>query len=715
MLKSIMPGAPLQASASAGFGNVTPAAPSTAGDRYVTSASTKGFVTMDELRRLAESRKAIPAGNYLDINNIRFGIEVEMENVSLNSVSGQIESLPPWQLNPKCTSWKVVPDQSLAAGSSAEAVSPVMTLASGDAQQQIRQVYSTFKAAGAKATKDCGLHIHVDASVLGPRGLANLMKLALEQENLMFRLSQNGNPVHRGALRQAHGQYYYWCRPLAKALADPFPMMHADSSGAFRNALYGAVPEDADQKEHRPKLPPASQDNGFKPPHRDAVRYFGVNFNSFWYLGTIEFRFFDAVEDPEQALADVQMALGMVRAAAEDDYTYLKTNGLDSNHPDNPVSRESFAYFLDKVAKGNEPLRRQLVNQFVQSGGKIVEEAPITDPRILNVVKLMESGCNFLSDGQRLESPFEIVGEIGNRWNRQVSVVEAGGGTPTPLRSFDDVQRMVDERQAMTLFPPEQAQRIQTAAADLRARGYTFRLAPPAGSNAGAPVERDAQLLSALNSGKLECVPPGNAVNEAVSVTDLNTLEVYRTIECSEPSQLAPEAGHIIEAAQQLQQAGLRVLNGEKVGDQVYGRPITSRLTLLNAVRNGTAQFPFGDRTTEYWPIRSADELTAVTDIALDRVDNIRARGPEMAATADAVRNLRGLEAKGVTFSVRGNAGYGPLNRVGQLEKLNKGDLHAHTPQKLRWDFGWNVSKKDEFDVTNADKLKQLAAKLGVT
>lgn len=428
----------------------------TFGGRNKVQGNADAPLDMTSLRELAATqRPPRQQPRTLDINSIPFGVEIEMEGVNAAYIQNIPNQLQAWNVNAKFPRWKVTNDQSLSNGG-AEAVSPVMTLGSGEARRQIQYVMDQMHAQGGRTDSYCGLHIHVDASVLGgDKGLANLMKIILENEPLLFRLSQNGHPVHRGLIPNAgyrHGEYHYYGKPLTNSLPDPFGVIHANNPDEFRNNIYGAIPP---RDRPRPALGP-----GFRPDHRDSVRYHGVNFNAYWYQGTIEFRLFDGTDDPDQVMENIELVLSMVKAAAEDNYDFLRPNPV-GQAGQAPTSRESFDYFMNHVASTPQ-LRDRLRRTFEASGGQIVNDPPVTDPTVVHVASLMREGYRFSAEGKPLSSPLEIAGQIGRR---QLTVTHDDLPAPVGVSRANDLQK---------LYVAENRERLEKAADSLRAQGLNL-------------------------------------------------------------------------------------------------------------------------------------------------------------------------------------------------------------------------------------------------
>lgn len=474
--------------------------------------------TMQQLRQVAEMSARIgqqQKSELVDANKLPFGVELEMENFSMAHAQTFINNMPAWDVNAAFPRWKLVTDHSLTNGG--EAVSPVMTLENGQAEKQIRDVLNHLSSLKGKMTRNCGLHIHVDTKCLGEKGLTNLMSMVLEQEHALFRLSQNGFKNHRGTMKgngYRHDMPYYYCKPLAHALPEPFGVLHAQTPNEFRNALYGAIPDlpHGMQVHRRPAMPPVNSHAPFRPDHRDEVRYFGVNFNAYWYQGTIEFRLFEGTADPEQAMENVKLVLGMVAAAANGKYSYLQSHPLGL-HKNEPVSKEAFDYFLSRVA--HTPAHRaRLEKTFERSGGFFTQDAPVTDTPTLQSAFLIQQGYRFTAAGKPVHSPLEISSEIARK-QRPLAIVSPDGKSTTPLNNADDLEKLsADVEKSLAQRDGGDAKAMVQLYSALKTRGVTFHTIAQPGTwlsspKEGAEIQNDTNFTNRLDDGGVRAHLPG--------------------------------------------------------------------------------------------------------------------------------------------------------------------------------------------------------------
>jgi hypothetical protein len=471
------------------------AAPRDIRDALLESVPTE--MSAADLRRLAAAGRA-ESKKTLELEKIPFGIELELEGFDRDEAAPFIESMPRWNVNKNVRDWKLEGDESLRDGGG-EAISPVMTL-EGGAEKQIRAVLERLQSMGGYAGRNCGLHIHIDGKVLGKEGLANLMKIALDNEQLIYKLSQNGNPEHRGTIKYAgyrHDEQYYYCKPFGWYLGDPFPMVHAKTPNAFRNAYYNAIPNRLEHKYPRPYLPPVDSDEPFVPDRHDYARYFGVNFNSYWYRGTIEFRLFDASADPEKVISSLKLVLSMIKTAVEGRYDYVQPQPVPQRS--RPIPRESYEYFM-RTVPADKALRKSLEATFAESGGQVAADEPVTNKQVLAVSALMSKGFTFSAGAEQtaLSSPVEVATQLGTR---PVDVHSPYSKTVWTLSSDKDLKNLV------ALYDRAKAEPTLQAADQLRAAGFTLTR----GDVDKAPAEsidNGALYDSLWNAGVRAWTPP---------------------------------------------------------------------------------------------------------------------------------------------------------------------------------------------------------------
>lgn len=177
--------------------------------------------------------------------------------------------------------WTVMHDGSLEDGG-AEIVSPIMC---GLGEIEIVQaVVREVRAIGAISSSDkkCGIHVHVGGSSLDAAAIARLGRMTAKIEPLLVE-----------ALGVSPERERY-CRPVSMHFVTALrPGM---SREAVQRAWYGH--------------------SGARPSRYDQTRYHGLNLNSFFYRGTVEFRYFNGTLHAGEVKAFVQFCLALVGRAA---------------------------------------------------------------------------------------------------------------------------------------------------------------------------------------------------------------------------------------------------------------------------------------------------------------------------------------------------------------------------------------------------------------
>lgn len=681
-------------------------------------------VPVASLRKMVAACGAPPvaAGEGIALEKIPFGVEVEMEGFDQNKMTAFLQGLPEWPDNGGPRRWALVHDGSLNNGK--ETVSPVMTLESGQAEQEIATILGHLKEYGANASANCGLHVHVSAKILGERGLTNLMRMALEQENMLYHVAQNGQRMHRGVIKDKgyrDGQPFTYAKLLGRDITDPFPVLHAAREVEFRNALYDSVP-------HKGSKPPAvDSSQSFRPEHRHPIRYYGVNFNSVWYRGTVEFRMFNGTDDPKQLMTDIYLVLGMMKAAADGAYAYLRPQPLEVVDPNRPVSRESLEHFLHCVSP-TPAVRDDIMRSFVSGGGKVSEDPPVTDPDVLNVVGLMRSGYWFHSEGKIVTSPYEVQREL-ELGRRPVIAVDPQSLAQVPVADTAELAALREKAPPATA-PSAELERIRQAFGVLRHRQYTLYLPVPEKQgekqaekdgegklpavqdvlkkllaeqkDAKAPLElpliNPQQVYFALRHGQLVVVPPGDNRRESIVVHNVDELENYVQLEEGRTDAASPTTRHILELVDRLKDSGYPLRAYEKDPQDTYVP--STRAGLLDAIVGGHVCVPLADSGRIRRLVESPAELDELVALAEGNVASMDG-DTRMAAAL-----LHELQGRGLQFTAKGQA-TGYLNSLGRVEAFRAGALIGHFPQKSFFSRG-------QAAVPDLPALTKLAARYGI-
>jgi hypothetical protein len=177
--------------------------------------------------------------------------------------------------------WQVVADGSLSGAENGEIVSPILTYAD---LPTLQTVVRAVRAAGARVDASCGIHVHVDGARFDARTLGNLVKLVHKQERLI--------EMSLGIQERRLGRF---CRPVDAEFLTTIVERRPATLEAFRAAWYGRDHEHASRYHHS--------------------RYRGINLNSFFYRGTVEFRLFEGSLHAGEIKSYIQLALALAEKA----------------------------------------------------------------------------------------------------------------------------------------------------------------------------------------------------------------------------------------------------------------------------------------------------------------------------------------------------------------------------------------------------------------
>nr|BDT31997.1 amidoligase family protein [Myxococcus sp. MH1] len=226
------------------------------------------------------------------MKTLRFGVEIETVGASRQKLAHAIQSAVGgyvsgdyggWQVtDTQGRSWKVVPDGSLSGGEySGEIVSPILTYQDLDALQL---VVRAVREAGARADASCGIHIHVDGSRFDAKGVTNLVKMVHKQERLL-----------ETALGVSAARLNRFCKPIDGAFLQRLEARRPRTMQEVNEAWYGR--------------------RNPTPARYDASRYHGLNLNSLFFRGTIEFRYFNGSLHAGEVKSYVQLVLALAARA----------------------------------------------------------------------------------------------------------------------------------------------------------------------------------------------------------------------------------------------------------------------------------------------------------------------------------------------------------------------------------------------------------------
>jgi Putative amidoligase enzyme len=129
----------------------------------------------------------------VEINGMRFGVEIETVNITRERSAKVIQQVTGGYVDGnRCLAddgriWQVVSDSSLTDVPShlrSEIVTPILTYP--DDIPILQQVIRKLRRSGAKINHQCGIHVHVDASILDTKAIVRLAKYVNKQEPLIY-------------------------------------------------------------------------------------------------------------------------------------------------------------------------------------------------------------------------------------------------------------------------------------------------------------------------------------------------------------------------------------------------------------------------------------------------------------------------------------------------------------------------------------------------
>jgi hypothetical protein len=188
--------------------------------------------------------------------------------------------------DPAGATWKVEDDDSLRAPENlrAELVSPILTEAD---VKTLKLVIAALAATGARTNSSCGVHVHIGAAEASVEDICRLIDVMIEEETKLvkdFRCSPRRLKSVSKLMSPAFVKRFIRRRP--KTDADLERLWYGKpAEGKWRSDRY----------------------------HKS--RYRGLNLQSYFVRGTIEFRYFDSYLEPDQIEAYVMHCIAIANRA----------------------------------------------------------------------------------------------------------------------------------------------------------------------------------------------------------------------------------------------------------------------------------------------------------------------------------------------------------------------------------------------------------------
>lgn len=162
-----------------------------------------------------------------------------------------------------------------------EVVSPILTYEDmADLQEIIRQL----RHKGAFVNSQCGIHIHVDASLYTPQTLRNLVNIIASKEDILYKALR----IDPARMR--------WCKKTNGELLEAINRKKPQTMEALKDIWYAGSTRGRDE-------------------HYNDTRYHGLNLHSAFTKGTVEFRLFNSTTHAGEIKAYIQFCLAVSHQA----------------------------------------------------------------------------------------------------------------------------------------------------------------------------------------------------------------------------------------------------------------------------------------------------------------------------------------------------------------------------------------------------------------
>ncbi len=242
------------------------------------------------------------------MKTLRFGIEIETVGLGRDQLAMAISTVVGGRAEPESygeswriadargRTWRVVRDGSLSGGEySGEIVSPVLAY---DDIELLQNVVRAVRAAGASVDDSAAIHIHVDGARFDAKSVTNLVKFMHKQERLL-----------EHALAISPTRLSRYCRPIDPAFVERLEARRPKTMQELKDAWYG----------NQVTLPSRYHQS----------RYHGLNLNSLFFRGTIEFRLFNGTLHAGEVKAYIQLVLALAANALSSKAASSKRRDFD--------------------------------------------------------------------------------------------------------------------------------------------------------------------------------------------------------------------------------------------------------------------------------------------------------------------------------------------------------------------------------------------------
>ena len=186
--------------------------------------------------------------------------------------------------------WKLVSDASIRCRNgnnrsasrdySVEFVSPICQY---EDIETIQELVRKLRAGGARVNSSCGIHVHVDASSHTPQTLRNIVNIMASKEDLIYKTLQV----------QVSREHY--CQKADTRFLEELNHKRPKTMNEVEQMWYNGY--------------------GGRYIHYDDSRYHGLNLNSVFSKGTIEFRMFNSTLHAGEVKSYIQLCLAISHQA----------------------------------------------------------------------------------------------------------------------------------------------------------------------------------------------------------------------------------------------------------------------------------------------------------------------------------------------------------------------------------------------------------------
>ena len=227
----------------------------------------------------------------VEINGMRFGVEIETVNITREMAARAIQQVTGGYVNgSRCIAddgriWQVVNDGSLndvPAHLRSEVVTPILTYP--DDVPILQQVIRSLRRSGAKINHQCGIHVHIDASILDTKAIVRLAKYVFKQEPLIYH-----------SLGISHHRIKKYTKPVDASFIDKLENKRNLNMNQLNTLWYGSY--------------------NHSPNKYHSSRYAGLNLHSIFEKGTVEFRWFEGTLHAGKVKSYIQVCLLLVNKA----------------------------------------------------------------------------------------------------------------------------------------------------------------------------------------------------------------------------------------------------------------------------------------------------------------------------------------------------------------------------------------------------------------